>query len=226
MGPFLPDWAEQETEKSYFICIRHIYFLRCCWNTHLLSSIGTISVTGFYHFPVSHRMIPRDHSVFQDADPQKNLLLVVYLEQTKPLFFFFFFPGSFKQHWHIDCSSGTIEIPCFMAGSTLPKTDIQEKLLSSCEIITCSLIKKLCFQKHVMLVGNSTLPKNALYFTQNTVGSFWWDSVLIVVLGLFYFLMLFRLPNRLKKDVVRSYSSHAHSSLFKNQIFLRFLYWR
>lgn len=44
-------------------------------------------------------------------------------------------------------------------------------------------------------------------------------------LGLFYFLMLFRLPNRLKKDVVRSYSSHEHSSLFKNQIFLRFLYW-
>lgn len=102
MGPFLPDWAEQETEKSYFICIRHIYFLRCCWNTHLLSSIGTISVTGFYHFPVSHRMIPRDHSVFQDADPQKNLLLVVYLEQTKPLFFFFFFSWLLQttlSHW-------------------------------------------------------------------------------------------------------------------------------
>jgi len=42
----------------------------------------------FYHFPVSHGIIPRDHNVIQNADPQKNILLVVYLGQTQRLCFF------------------------------------------------------------------------------------------------------------------------------------------
>lgn len=149
-----PIELSRRRKKSYFICIRHIYFLRCFWNTRLLSSIGTISVTVWVlSFSCFSWHNPQGSQCFAGCRPtEKHTFSGIPWTDTKTLFF----PSSFKQHCHIDFSPGTIEIPHFMAVSTLTKTDKQKKLLSSCEIIICSLISKFCFQEHVMLVGNSS----------------------------------------------------------------------
>lgn len=38
----------QEGKRSHFICIRHICFLRCCWNTHLLPLFSRNSIAVWY----------------------------------------------------------------------------------------------------------------------------------------------------------------------------------
>lgn len=40
-----PRW---ERKRSHFICIRHICFLRCCWNTHILPLFSRNSITAWY----------------------------------------------------------------------------------------------------------------------------------------------------------------------------------
>lgn len=183
--------SQDENRKEAILFASGIFVFSDVAGTHIysLSLVGTVSLLGIYHCFVFHHR----HQCSSGCRP-KAKHSVLWINTS-------FSDYSVTLIWYIKHNRNPMFFGCIFANQNSHTREVILQLWS----YHIQLDKKALFPKARCYSRDQGLsfPISALLLKQNTVGDFWWNTVLIVFLWLFCFLILFLLLNLLRKDACR-----------------------